>query len=75
LYVSECNFYADQNGKAAGHMNSIDAGTIAKEAGVGELLLTHLPHFGNHEDLVQQAQEVFPGKVDLARTGWTWTSE
>lgn len=71
LFVSECNFYADQDGSKAGHMNSIDAANVAKEAGVGELLLTHLPHYGNHSDLVKQAGEVFSGNVGLASTGWT----
>lgn len=36
LLISECNFYADQDGTSAGHMNSLEAGRIAKEAGAGE---------------------------------------
>lgn len=74
LLVSECNFYSDQDGAKAGHMNSHDAAKIAREAGVGELLLTHLPHFGDHQNLVKQAREVFSGKVNLARIGRTWES-
>lgn len=72
LLVSECNFYAGQDGSEAGHMNSTEAATIAKEAGADRLLLTHLPHFGDHEDLVKQAREVYAGQIDLARIGWTW---
>lgn len=75
LLVSECNFYAEQDGSQAGHMNSKDAASIAKEAEAGRLLLTHLPHFGNHEDLVQQAKEIYGGPVELARIGWTWGSK
>ncbi|HEX7065766.1 MAG TPA: MBL fold metallo-hydrolase [Bacillales bacterium] len=75
LLVCECNFYAGQDAAKAGHMNSHDAATIAREAGVGQLLLTHLPHFGKHEDLVKQAGEVFDRKVDLARIGWQWSAE
>src|SRR5699024_6622068 len=74
LFVCECNFYANMDGSAAGHMNSTDAASIAKEAGVGQLLLTHLPHFGNHEDLIQQASRDFDGKIELAQTGWSWIS-
>lgn len=74
LFVCECNFYEDQDAGKAGHMNSTDAATLANEAGVGHLLLTHLPHFGNHEDLIQQAGKTFSGKIDLARTGWTYQS-
>lgn len=60
LLVSECNFYADQNGRPAGHMNSIDAASIARDADVGQLLLTHLPHFGHHADLQKQASSTGP---------------
>lgn len=72
LLVCESNFYAGMNGSGAGHMTSTEAATIAKEAKVGTLLLTHLPHFGNLSDLVQQAKGVFKGNVELAKEGWTW---
>ncbi|MFD3447283.1 MBL fold metallo-hydrolase [Microbacteriaceae bacterium 4G12] len=72
LFICECNMYADQNGSSAGHMNSIEAGTIAQEAKVGELLLTHLPHSGNRNDLVEQAKTVYKGRITLAHSGYTW---
>ncbi|MCP8968227.1 MBL fold metallo-hydrolase [Ectobacillus ponti] len=72
LFICECNMYADQDGKGAGHMNSTEAGIIAKEAGVGALLLTHLPHAGNVQDLAEQAGEVYEGRIDLAHSGYTW---
>lgn len=72
LLISECNFYSDQDGSGPGHMNSHDAAKIAAEAEVPHLLLTHLPHFGDHADLVQQASEKYDGKVETAYTGWTW---
>ena len=43
LLISECNFYADQDGTSAGHMNSLEAGRIAKEAGAGELVFWFFP--------------------------------
>src|SRR5699024_3801335 len=70
LFVCECNFYADQDGKPAGHMNSIDAGSLAHDANVGELLLTHLPHYGDHEELIQQASERYSGKIEVSHAGW-----
>lgn len=72
LLVAESNFYADQDGTQAGHMNSHDAARIAKDAEVGQLLLTHLPHFGNHENLLKEAKEIFEGPIDLAKIGWVW---
>lgn len=72
LFVSECNFYADQDGRPAGHMNSTDAASIARDAEVGQLLLTHLPHYGEHKSLIQEAGEVFTGSIDVATSGWSW---
>ncbi|MBQ4347838.1 MAG: MBL fold metallo-hydrolase, partial [Firmicutes bacterium] len=62
-----CSFYADMDGSGPGHMNSHDAGTLAQKAAVKELILTHLPHFGEHEILIKQAAEKYLGKITLAR--------
>lgn len=75
LFLCECNFYAGMDGRSAGHMNSTEAATIAKEAQVDTLVLTHLPHFGNVQDLVKEAKAVFEGDVFLAKEGWSWNKE
>jgi len=67
ILISECSFYADMDGSGPGHMNSLDAGTLAQKAAVKELILTHLPHFGEHEILIKQAAEKYLGKITLAR--------
>lgn len=72
LLISECNFYAGQNAQKAGHMNSEEAASIARDADVNELVLTHLPHFGNHANLVNEVERVFSGKISLAETGLVW---
>lgn len=72
LLISECNFYADQDGTNAGHMNSLEAGSLAEKANVKHLMLTHLPHFGDHKELKEQAKTIFQGPVDLAETGFVW---
>ncbi|MFD1739133.1 MBL fold metallo-hydrolase [Bacillus salitolerans] len=74
LLICECNLYAGMDGKKAGHMTSTDAGLLAQQAGVKELLLTHLPHFGNHAELMEQANELYKGRVSLAKSGWSWTA-
>lgn len=66
LLLCECNFYAHQNGKSAGHMNSVDAGQFARRADVKQLILTHLPHYGELTELVRQAANEFSGKIMLA---------
>ncbi|MBB5325035.1 ribonuclease BN (tRNA processing enzyme) [Anoxybacillus tepidamans] len=72
LLICECNFYAGQNAAQAGHMTSEEAATIARDANVSELWLTHLPHFGEHTQLVSEASAVFAGTVQLAKTGLVW---
>jgi ribonuclease BN (tRNA processing enzyme) len=70
LLICECNFYAGTDGSKAGHMNSTDAAKIGQEASVKHLLLTHLPHFGDHQELVEDANRMYKGNVQLAQTGW-----
>ncbi|WLR53941.1 MBL fold metallo-hydrolase [Mesobacillus subterraneus] len=69
LLLSECNFYGNQDGKGAGHMNSFDNGRLADGAGVKQLVLTHLPHYGEIDQLVSEASTVFNGRITLAREG------
>lgn len=72
LLLADTNFYADQDGSEAGHMTSEEVGLIANRANVKEVILTHLPHYGNHEQLVEEAAEQFSGKISLAKEGHVW---
>lgn len=69
LLLCECSFYKGQDGKRLGHMTSSDAAILAREAKVKEIVLTHLPHFGNINELAEDAKENFSGKVRLAEAG------
>ncbi|MED3623058.1 MBL fold metallo-hydrolase [Bacillus thermocopriae] len=66
VLLCECNFYGGQDGKSAGHMNSIEAGQFAQQAAVHQLILTHLPHYGNLSDLLYEASREFTGIIKLA---------
>ncbi len=72
LLLADTNFYANMDAASAGHMTSEEVGTIAKSANVKEVILTHLPHFGNHESLITEAKTVFSRKVTLAYEGLVW---
>lgn len=72
LLICESSLYDEYRGRVAGHLSAGEAGRIAAAAGVKHLVLTHLPHWGEHPRLVEQAQRVFPGPVELAATGKTW---
>jgi ribonuclease BN (tRNA processing enzyme) len=73
LLLCECNFYGNQNGKNAGHMTSLDSGKLAKEAAVKHLVLTHLPHYGNVEQLKEEAATIYDGPITLANFGLSLT--
>lgn len=66
VLIAECSFYAHMDGTQAGHLNSSQAGMLAEKANVKKLILTHLPHFGNIDDLVSQAREQYKGEIILA---------
>ncbi|WP_078548320.1 MBL fold metallo-hydrolase [Litchfieldia alkalitelluris] len=72
LLLCECNLYGDQDGSKMGHMTSVEAGKIAHEANVKQLILTHLPHYGEHTILKDQASTLFSGPIALASSGFTW---
>lgn len=74
VFLSECNFYAGQDAAAAGHMNSEEVAKIAKEANIPEVILTHLPHFGQTKELVEEVKDVYDGRVQLAFEGLVWDS-
>ncbi|WP_042356534.1 MBL fold metallo-hydrolase [Bacillus rubiinfantis] len=67
LLLCECNFYGNQNGQSAGHMNSIEAGRFAQQSQVKQVVLTHLPHYGNVDQLVSEAAAEFSGRITLAK--------
>ena len=45
------------------HLSGTEAGMIAAEAGVRELLLTHIPPWTSREDVITEAKAVFDGPV------------
>lgn len=72
LLLCESSLYNKYKGMVEGHLTAGEAGRLAEEAGVGKLILTHLPHSGDHKDLKKEACENFKGEIDLAEGGKTW---
>lgn len=73
LLFSEANLYEEHIGVSPGHMAGSQAGKLAKEAEVGQLILTHLPHHGIIQDILHEAQNVFNGHSELAVVGKTYS--
>jgi len=51
------------------HMSGTEAGRIATRAGVGELLLTHIPPWTSREDVISEAKAEFDGPVHAVVPG------
>ena len=45
------------------HLSGTEAGRVAKQAGVGELLLTHIPPWTPREEVIAEAKAEFDGPV------------
>ncbi|MER5263568.1 MBL fold metallo-hydrolase [Actinosynnema sp. NPDC002837] len=55
------------------HMSGQEAGEVAKAAGVDRLVLTHVLPWSDHDGVLSDAAEAFPGPVELAAPGATYT--
>jgi len=72
LLLCESSLYDEFIKRIPGHLSAGEAGRIAAEAGVKHLVLNHLPHFGDHNRLLEQARKRFDGKIELAAAGKSW---
>ena len=54
-------------------MGGSEAGTLAKLAGVDQLVLTHLPLHGDIQEILAAASSTFNGSVELAEVGKSYT--
>lgn len=72
LFLCEANFLEEDLQKgASNHLSARQAATLAQEAGVEALLLTHLLPFRNPQLYLQEAARVFKN-VEIAREGMVY---
>lgn len=69
LLVTEASLYEGMNGDASGHMTSKEAGILAEKSGAHKTILTHLPHYGNLNELLLNAKEQGNEAIELADVG------
>ena len=69
LLITECSLYEGMDGAGSGHMTSEHAGILAYQSKAKRVLLTHLPHFGDLNDLVVSAKKQGNENIELAETG------
>ncbi|KHF40926.1 MBL fold metallo-hydrolase [Halalkalibacter okhensis] len=69
VLIAECSGYKGDQIAQYGHMTSEDVGKLASIAKPKALILSHLPHVGNHQQLVEEVSLQFAGDIELAYTG------
>lgn len=72
LLVAEANLYEKHLGIIQGHMSGSQAGKLAELASAKQLLLTHLPQYGELEEVLEAAKSRYTGQVEFAVIGKTY---
>ncbi len=72
LFLAEAAFRDDADNPPHIHMTGSDAARLAQRAGVGMLVLTHIPPWHDKQDALQEAYGHFDGPVLLASEGSTY---
>ena len=69
IVFCEANLYEEHIGISPGHLAGSQAGTLAQQADISQLVLTHLPHHGDVNDILNEAKKTFSGLVEIAEVG------
>jgi len=72
LLLSEATFRSTGPNPPDVHLTGRQAGEHAERAGVGRLVVTHVPAWYDPVDLAVEARSAFSGPVDVARPGATY---
>lgn len=73
LLLSEAAFLAAADNPPDLHLTGADAAAVADAAGVGVLVLTHIPPWHDPEQVRAEARQVTRRPVELAAPGVRWT--
>ncbi|MFD4292499.1 cyclic nucleotide-degrading phosphodiesterase [Rhodococcus sp. NPDC058505] len=69
VLLSEASWTHRADRPAGIHLSGTEAGRVAARAGVGELLLTHIPPWTSREDVIAEAKAEFAGPVHAVSAG------
>ncbi len=73
LFLCEAAFHEGRDDFTGVHLTGRRAGQVATEAGVGSLLLTHIPPWNDPERTRAEAKETWDGELALAEPGMVVT--
>ncbi|HEY9378574.1 MAG TPA: MBL fold metallo-hydrolase [Jiangellaceae bacterium] len=69
VFLCEASFRAGEQNPSGLHLTGQEAGEHAMAAGVGQLIVTHIPPWGDAAAAVAEASDAFGGPVAAARSG------
>src|SRR5574340_41597 len=69
VLLSEASWTHSPDRPSGMHLSGTEAGQVAARAGVGELLLTHIPPWTSREDVIAEAKAEFSGPVHAVSSG------
>ncbi len=72
ILLSEAAFVDGRDTVRGMHLTGARAGTAAREAGVGRLILTHIQPWTDPEDVRRAAAGAYSGRIDLATADAVW---
>ena len=75
LLLAEAAFLAGPDNPAHLHLTGEQAATAAQEAGVGQLMLTHIPPWHRSADVLAEARPHYAGPLSLAVPGAVWNAD
>ncbi|MFD4368069.1 cyclic nucleotide-degrading phosphodiesterase [Rhodococcus sp. NPDC058521] len=73
VLLSEASWTDSPDRPAGIHLSGVEAGRVARMAGVGELLLTHIPPWTSREDVIAEAKSEYSGPVHAVSAGSVYT--
>ena len=72
LLLAEASFRDGDENPPEIHLTGKDGGELAARAGVGRLVITHVPPWFDKAGMLAEAQSVWDGPAELARAGATY---
>jgi ribonuclease BN (tRNA processing enzyme) len=71
LLLVECSVYDQTIAERSGHLTPELAGQLAVRSHAKQVVLTHLPQYGDHNQMLQTVRNQFTGPVQIASAGLT----
>ncbi|RYP84105.1 MBL fold metallo-hydrolase [Nocardioides guangzhouensis] len=72
LFLAEAAFCDGEENPEGIHLTGTDVGNMAKRAGVGRLVLTHIPAWHDRQVAFDEARAVWDGPLEVAAAGATY---